>query len=194
MLIDLTEKVFGRLRVLCRGDTLNSRTIWVCLCSCGNTSYVEAYSLKNGLTTSCGCFQKEQTSKANTTHGYFGTRTYSSWSNMHQRCTNAKGYTHLSVCSRWSDFENFLEDMGVRPEGLTLDRRDNKKGYYPENCHWATAAEQARNRTYCRYLTDGTTIRTIAEWSRILGLPRTTMYRNADKGILPETLSFCNTH
>ncbi len=89
-----------------------------------------------------------------TTHGMKGTRTYKSWDAMKQRVLNPNNiaYTrykelNVTICDRWlNSFENFLEDMGERPEDLTLDRIDNLKGYTPENCKWSTRSEQAFNR------------------------------------------------
>ena len=80
---------------------------------------------------------------------------YHSWSSMIQRCTNSTraswkyyGGKGITVCDRWiHSFEAFLEDMGLRPEGMTLDRIDGDKGYFLENCRWATKKEQSSNRS-----------------------------------------------
>ena len=91
---------------------------------------------------------------------YTTSRTYTTWANMLRRCINPKatGYDSyggrgIKVCERWLKFENFLEDMGERPEGLTLDRKDNDGNYEPGNCRWATAHEQSVNSSRTK-LTD----------------------------------------
>lgn len=87
-------------------------------------------------------------------HGWSGTPTYTSWKTMHNRCAdpNATGYEYyggkgIKVCERWRSFEAFLTDMGVRPEGRTLDRIDGSRDYEPGNCRWASPFEQTHNRT-----------------------------------------------
>jgi hypothetical protein len=114
---------------------------------------VSARHLKSGATMSCGC--------ARATLGGLSTNfAYGSYSKMIDRCTNPKhdkyayyGGRGITVCDRWSGpsgFQNFLADMGPRPEGTSIDRIDNDGNYEPSNCRWATAKEQARNRRPAR--------------------------------------------
>jgi len=77
---------------------------------------------------------------------------YYSWFNMKQRCFNPNrnnyyryGGRGITVCERWSSFDDFFADMGVRPQGLTLNRIDTNGNYTPDNCEWATVRHQSRN-------------------------------------------------
>lgn len=98
--------------------------------------------------------------------------TYNSWSQMMSRCYNKNstrykyyGRRGIKVCERWKNFTCFFEDMGQRPEGMTLDRIDNSKDYYKENCKWSTKKEQANNRRNNVLLAfDGRTM-TIMQWA-----------------------------
>lgn len=106
--------------------------------------------------------------------------TYCSWQNMKTRCTNPShaqfkdyGAKGITMCSRWEKFENFLADMGERPEGRTLDRIDNDKGYEPGNCRWATAKEQAREKR--RNLTHNGITLSVTDWAAKLGIKQATL-------------------
>lgn len=102
--------------------------------------------------------------------------TYTAWSSMKQRCRRPyeKNYAGrgISVCERWQSFENFLADMGERPEGMSLDRYPNNDGdYSPDNCRWATPEQQARNKRNTRWLTCNGVTRSVADWADLVGVP-----------------------
>lgn len=148
---------FGKLKVVYLARTESGRAGYFCLCDCGNSKVIPTGSLTSGRTQSCGCIRSEVVSKAFKTHGMYGTPTYKVWHNMLQRCTNPNntryadwGGRGIKVCERWSIFENFFADMGVRPEGLTIDRIDNDGDYCPTNCKWSNQSEQTLNSR--RYL------------------------------------------
>lgn len=89
---------------------------------------------------------------SNLKHGMYGTPTYKSWSEMKSRCKNPNRsksdcYKNVSYCAEWESFECFLNDMGVRPEGTTLDRINPYGNYEPSNCRWADFITQENNRT-----------------------------------------------
>lgn len=144
---------FARLLVIAKGpNNKYGQRRWICKCDCGGESLSTTGSLRSGTAKSCGCWHKEQASKANATHRMFQTATHQSWHAMHTRCRNVKqdswkyyGARGVTICERWYSFENFLADMGERPNGLSLDRIDPYGNYEPSNCRWATASEQSRN-------------------------------------------------
>jgi hypothetical protein len=108
--------------------------------------------------------------------------THAIWRGMLSRCQNAKakdygryGGRGITVCDRWKTFALFLADMGERPAGMTLERKDGAKGYSPENCTWATYTQQARNRRGNVHVTHEGSTATIAEWAERTGLERKTL-------------------
>ena len=138
---------------------------YLCRCKCGKVIPVKATRLRCHKTTSCGCETASKISKRFTTHGNTRNReftgTYSSWAAMMTRCTNRKqesfsnyGGRGIEVCERWKAFDNFLADMGPRPQGrYSIERKDVNLGYSPDNCVWATATEQVRNRRITKLVT-----------------------------------------
>lgn len=145
---DLSTQTFGHLYVVCH-DLRKKRRLWKCVCRCGNHCEVFACNLKRGFSKSCGHCGRPPFKR----HGLKHTSAYKRWSAMIQRCTNPNntnyeyyGERGITVCERWKDFNNFLSDMGEPPKGHTLDRRDNNKGYSPENCRWATLSVQRINQ------------------------------------------------
>ena len=152
--VDLTGQRFERWLVIERA----SENRWLCRCDCGTSRTVDDSNLKHSLSKSCGCLQRETTSKMRRTHGHairgFRPPEYRAWVAMRDRCRNPNnprfsyyGGRGISVCARWDAFENFLADMGLSPTMKhSLDRFPYKNGKYePINCLWATIKQQNRN-------------------------------------------------
>lgn len=141
-------KTFGRLTVR-EMRLIEGRLMAVCSCSCGGEKITGPNLLKSGATVSCGC-KKNGPQTEFTKHPY-----YKIWAGMKERCTNPNhhAFSHyggrgITICDEWRlSFERFVADMGDRPSANhSIDRRDNDRGYSADNCRWATAAEQSRNR------------------------------------------------
>lgn len=183
--IDLIGKRFGRLLVISESDkrTKSRGMCWVCKCDCGAIKTVASQHLIRGLVMSCGCYAKEKNREKNTTHGYYGTSTYKSWDKMIQRCTNpnCSGYEYyggrgITVCEEWMSFDGFLKDMGERPQGTSIDRINPDKGYFKDNCRWATYKVQANNTRRNQHVTYNGETKTIAEWAKEKGLKYDVLY------------------
>jgi hypothetical protein len=139
--VDITGQRFGKVVALREAGVVKGHATWWIRCDCGVEKIVQGSMLRNGNVKSCSCLIR--------THNLSRSRTYKSWQMMWQRCTNPNFKTYRSygakgvtVCSRWKQFENFLADLGERPEGKTLDRKNPFGNYEPSNCRWATRQQQ----------------------------------------------------
>lgn len=186
-------KRFGRLTAK-EWVSTNSRRqfVWKCLCDCGQVALVASSNLRTGVSRSCGCLQREISRAAGDrtrTHSKSGTSIYSIWGSMVRRChaPNAKDYYRygaigIKVCDQWRTFDGFYTDMGDRPEGMSIDRIDNTKGYEPLNCRWATNTTQQRNKSNNLILDfDGKSM-CLSGWSEVLGINEQTLYARLKNG------------
>ena len=152
--IEMIEKKFEKLLVVKEsGKDKRGKLLYECKCDCSNISIVLGEHLRSGHSKSCGCLKSQLSKEKATTHGMSKTTTYKSWCHVLERCNNLKdkayfdyGGRGIKVCKRWLKFENFFEDMGIKPKGYTIERIDNSLGYFKENCKYATPLEQSRNK------------------------------------------------
>lgn len=130
-----------------------------------------------------------------TTHGMSNTTEYKTWERIKKRCYNKNVYNYcdyggrgILMCDEWKNsFEVFYKDMGDRPEGTSIDRIDNDKGYSKENCRWATNEEQCNNRRSNINITYKGETQTLAQWCRELNLEyQTVKARIQESGMTPD--------
>jgi len=174
MRTDITGLRFGKLLVVSFSHRVkNWQSMWNCICECGKKAIVNGRALKTGNTKSCGCLHTKL-------NGLWGSNTHVTWDTMIRRCYNPKhisykyyGALGINVCDRWREtFINFYDDMGARPEGMTLDRIDSKGNYCKENCRWATMKQQQRNRSSNHIIEAFGKRQTIIEWAEETGLSK----------------------
>jgi hypothetical protein len=167
------------------GATGYGRTLCKCLCDCGNIKITVLSDVKAGEVKSCGCIQPWATVSGEDhhsfKHGLKNHRLYSIMNKMKQRCYNENhtayeryGGAGITVHEEWRTnfvaFYNWAMGNGYA-EGLTIDRKDNKKGYSPDNCRWITRAEQNRNTKRSRKVTLFEETKVLEEWFRDPRIP-----------------------
>ena len=192
---DFSNKRFGRLIVIKRVDNNKFKQVqWLCKCDCGNEKIITANALRSGNTKSCGCLKKEQDyiNIAQKTHNMSNTRLYNIWRGMKNRCNSSTGKRHkfyhdkgIKVCEEWKNSFQIFYDWAINNgynDNLSIDRIDNDKGYYPNNCRWTNSIQQNNNQSNnIRLLYKGKeySIKELAEQNNI---KRATLYERIKRG------------
>ena len=197
---DIIGKRFGKLVVL---EPTNKRSgtdvVWKCQCDCGNIAYVATRHLRGNSTKSCGCMQNH-----GKTHGESFSRLYNVWSAMKRRCFNPNdkryanyGGRNIKVCEEWLNFEPFRDwaiANGYRYDAdygkVTIDRIDVNGDYEPSNCRFADIKTQTNNTTRNVKITHNGQTKTVAEWSRELGINYGTLIDRFKRGLPVEKILF----
>jgi hypothetical protein len=189
--IDLTNKTFGRLVVESYAGRVSGQTSWNCRCVCGTKKVVHGQDLREEKTKSCGCWKADLGAARLTKHNGSQTPEFRAWSAMLTRCYNKNstdyedyGGRGIQVCEEWRrSFQQFLDDMGPKPSvHHTVDRRNNDKGYNPENCRWATRKEQGNNKRNNRIIEYNGRRLTLSQWAEETGLTYSALQYRLDKG------------
>lgn len=201
VLIDRVGKRYGRLVVLepagykTHGNG-KRRSLWLCKCDCGALHTTMSKHLVSGEAASCGCLQREQARKQLRSHGLSYQRVYKVWVSMKGRCHNPAdmgfknyGARGITVCERWQNsFENFHFDMGPRPAKHSIERKDNNKGYSPDNCVWATKSVQCNNNRRNIFIEHRGERLTLMQWAKKLGFVYGTLRQRLRNGWPPEKI------
>lgn len=166
--INLSGRKYGKLNVIrYAGWKINKghkRYYYYVMCDCGKKGFIDKRYFDN--VKSCGCLKIKENSISKT-------KEYRAWSSMIHRCCNPKNPSYfryggrgITVCEEWKQYDNFLKDMGKSPtSNHSLDRIDNNKGYFKENCRWATVEEQNNNTRQTRYITYNGITKSAKQWS-----------------------------
>ena len=182
-----TGNVYGKLTVLgYSGKSKSGDSLWQCRCECGTVKTVARGDLRKsyGGTKSCGCGRSSA-------YGMCNSPEYTSWKGMKRRCYSRKdpwyhlyGGRGITVCDRWRhSFASFFDDMGPKPfPEASVDRIDNEGHYTPENCRWASKAEQSQNSRKARMLTCNGETMCLRAWARRLGIMHSTIRTRLKRG------------
>lgn len=182
-IINIVGKRFGRLKVIELVGRKHKEALWKCQCDCGNIVNVSSYSLRNGITQSCGCKKIDELVQRVVTHHKTKTRLYQVYEGIKARCFNPNtirysnyGGRGITICDKWkNDFQAFYDwamangyDETAERGECTIDRIDNNGDYCPENCRWVTMQTQSVNKRNSKKIPYNGQEHTITEWSKIL--------------------------
>lgn len=206
MFEDLSGQRFGRWFVKEKVKSKHGYRTYLCVCDCSNTSEVISASLRNGSSTSCGCWSKEFKRLKYTTHGFARSKNkvernfFGLWQGIRTRCYNPKSFPYkdyggrgIVMSDEWKDsFENFKNDMyDSYSPGLTIERKDVNGNYCKENCIWIPRNKQGRNRRCSIWIDTEQGRMTINEAAKIVGMSWLGMYQRVrqnwpkDKLLIP---------
>ena len=185
---DITGQRFGSLTISKRHGSVNGRAAWLCACDCGSDYVGTGKEMLSGKVTSCGCGLTR--SNRRTTHGKSKSKIYSVWTSMKLRCESPSdasyewyGSRGITVSDEWSkSFDAFYADMGDAPEGCSIDRIDVDGPYCKDNCKWATASEQSRNRRNNRSITINGVTKIMSDWCGENGIDPSTALKRIKSG------------
>ncbi len=188
--VNLTGRVFGRLKVRHYVGKVDGKPSWMCECECGEKTVTPSSQLIRGRTQSCSCLMIERIREANTTHGRKGSMVYRIWSGMWNRCRNpnSKDYAKygargVTVCESWKSFQQFLADMGEPPATDSSIERINCNGNYePGNCCWLPLSKQAHNRRSSVFFTAHGKTQVASLWDKEFGFFPGTVARRLKSG------------
>jgi len=185
---DIEGRTFGRLRVISYTGSIKKKSLWICLCECGNYTRVVTGDLTTGHTQSCGCYLQEQSLKSRTKHQDCSSAKYRSFHSAKNRCNNPNNqdfysYGKRGVEFRFKSYEEFLMEVGRKPSPKHSLDRINVNGHYEiGNCRWATVIQQGRNKRRCRKITINHVTRHLSEWITIYKQLPTTVYHRIKNG------------
>lgn len=165
-----------------------------CLCECGNTFYIFPYMFGKEGYKSCGCLKTKKINAYNTTHGLSSNPLYNEYNSMLGRCYRKKhkhyayyGGRGVTVCDEWREspqaFYDWVESVGGRPKGYTLDRIDNSKGYSPDNCKFVSPHDQQRNTRSTIQITHNGVTKCLTDWALEYGINNETARSRYHKGL-----------
>lgn len=188
--IDYTNKRFGKLTGVCFDHISCNHAYWKFKCDCGNEKILLGDNVKTGKVKSCGCLLHKPAH--NRKHNMSKSRLYHIWSSIKQRTNNknSKSYNDyggrgIKVCKEWLNNFSCFYDWSIKngySDNLTIDRIDNNKGYYPENCRWATAKQQNSNRRNVMFYTFDNKTMTLIDWSIETGIKTQTLRNRLKQG------------
>lgn len=186
---------YNRLTIIEEAPRRRYNQYFLCLCDCGVKKEIKFYDIKTGMTKSCGCLSKDVTTERNLKHSLSKHSAYHTWNGIVDRCRNPKnamwrhyGGRGIDVCEEWLDVMSFINDMGEKPKGMQIDRIDNNKGYYKENCRWVVSKENNRNKRTNLFISYNGETKCITDWAEVTGIHKSIIRQRLKYKWTPEEI------